>query len=348
MKRLLFVLTILSVWMSSSLLAQRVVTDQLGKQVTIPDVVNRVVVLDHHSLNIVNELNGMSKVVGVLSSWRKRLGKNYVRLAPMLDKMPMPGDLKSVNIESILALKPDVVIVTHFLPKEFITQMEKMHIPVVAISLFRASADQIKKFNPTLKEVANTYDNGLYDSVTLIGKVLNHEKEAKELIAYTKKGQANFAKMMKKVDLSHPTKVFMARPNMFTYGSGKYVGMMLKRVGALNVAAANIKGYQQVSMENVLAWDPSVILIQSRYASVYKQIKDNRHWDAVSAVKNNRVYVMPEYAKAWGHAMPESLAVGELWMAKQLYPSVFKDVDTHKLANDFYKKFYRTTYDLNN
>ena len=34
---------------------------------------------------------------------------------------------------------------------------------------------------------------------------------------------------------------------------------------------------------------------------------------------------MPEYAKAWGYPMPEALALGEVWLAKSLYPQKFQE-----------------------
>jgi iron complex transport system substrate-binding protein len=46
----------------------------------------------------------------------------------------------------------------------------------------------------------------------------------------------------------------------------------------------------------------------------------------------------------WGYPMPEAMGVGELWMAKKLYPEKFKDVDVRKVANDWYQRFYRTDY----
>lgn len=349
MKKICTLLCIFGIFFSTSLFAQRVVVDQLGRKVALPDTVNRVVVLQHQALNIVNQLNGMDKVVGVLSSWKKRLGKDYIRLAPSLEKLPMPGDLKSVNIESILALKPDVVFVTHYLPKEYITQMEKLHIPVVAISLFKSpSKKEAQKLNPTLKDVAFTYDQGLYDAIYLIGEVINHQKDAKELVDYTKQAQERLTTLMQRVDKTHPVKVYMANPDMTTYGSGKYTGIMMERAGALNVAAKKIKGYKQVSMENVLAWNPEVILVQSRYPSVVTEIKKDAAWKQIDALKNNRIYLMPEYAKAWGHPMAEALAIGELWLAKKLYPKEFKDIDMQKEADAFYLKFYRMPYTLHN
>ena len=87
---------------ASSLFADRVVTDQLGRDVTLPDQVKRIVVLQHQSLNALNELNALDKVVGVQESWEKSLGKNYIRLAPSLKDMPTPGDLKIINYEAVL------------------------------------------------------------------------------------------------------------------------------------------------------------------------------------------------------------------------------------------------------
>lgn len=60
---------------ASSLFADRVITDQLGRDVTLPDEVKRIVVLQHQSLNALNELNALDKVVGVQESWEKSLGK---------------------------------------------------------------------------------------------------------------------------------------------------------------------------------------------------------------------------------------------------------------------------------
>ena len=83
---------------SVSAFADRVITDQLERQVTIPDHINRAVVLQHQTLNIAVQLDATKQIVGVLSNWKKQLGKNYVRLAPELEKMAMPGDLNFVNI----------------------------------------------------------------------------------------------------------------------------------------------------------------------------------------------------------------------------------------------------------
>ncbi len=75
-----------------------------------------------------------------------------------------------------------------------------------------------------------------------------------------------------------------------------------------------------MSLEQVLEWNPQVIFVQDRYPQVVKQIENDPQWQAIDAVKHHRVWLMPEYAKAWGYPMPEALALGELWMAKNSIP----------------------------
>ncbi|VFS75274.1 Uncharacterised protein [Kluyvera cryocrescens] len=67
-------------------LADRTVTDQLGRQVTLPDSVNRVVVLQHQTLNLLVQLNAADDIVGVLSSWKKQLARSSLALCRRLIK----------------------------------------------------------------------------------------------------------------------------------------------------------------------------------------------------------------------------------------------------------------------
>lgn len=72
-----------------------------------------------------------------------------------------------------------------------------------------------------------------------------------------------------------------------------------------------------------------------------KEILSDPAWAGIKAVKDKKVYLMPEYAKAWSYPMPEAMAIGELWMAKKLYPEKFADIDMTKAADDYYQRFYR-------
>lgn len=334
-------------FVSFTSLADRTVIDQLGRQVTIPDRVNRVVVLQHQTLNLLVQLDAADDVVGVLSSWKKQLGPEFERFSPRLATIPMPGDLTQVNLESLLAEHPQVVFVANYAPPEMISQIEKAGIPVVAISLRRDAQSEKGKLNPQMNDEEQAYNLGLQEGIRLIAKVVNRESQGEALIDYAFKQREAVGARLKDIPVDQRMRVYMANPDLTTYGSGKYTGLMMQHAGAINVAATSIKGYKQVSMEQVLSWNPQVIFVQDRYPDEVTKITRDPAWQGIDAVKNKRVYLMPEYAKAWGYPMPEALAIGELWMAKQLYPQRFQDIDMNKAANDYYQRFYRTAWTPN-
>ncbi|TCR66570.1 ABC transporter substrate-binding protein [Bosea sp. BK604] len=324
--------------------ADRLVTDQLGRQVKIPDKVARAVVLQHQALNLIVQLDAVDEVVGILDDWKRQLGANYVRLAPQLEKLPTPGGLTKVNIEALLKLKPDVVFVTHYAPPDMIKQMENAGLAVIGIAMMTAPPTEAAKLNPVVADEEAAYATGYPEAIRLIGDILNRKQQAEELITYSLEKRKVVQDRLADLTEAQRVPVYMANPDLTTYGTGKYTGLLMRRAGAANVAST-IVGYKQVSMEDVLKWNPAVIFVQERYPSVVDEIKRAPAWQPIDAVKNGRVYLMPEYAKAWGHPMPEALALGELWMAKTLYPARFADIDLQKEVDAYYRRFYRTGYD---
>lgn len=330
--------------LSSFSYADRQIVDQIGRTVTIPDKVERTVVLQHQTLNLLVQLDATNKVVGVMSNWKQQLGDGYAQLAPSLEKTPKVGDLTSFDAESLVKLQPQVVFVTNYAPKEMIDKISALGIPVVAISLRKEVNDDKSKLNPTLQNEEQAYNEGLKEGILLIGDIVNKSENAQALVNNTFKQREQVSQRLQDIPKEQRVRAYMANPDLTTYGSGKYTGLMMEHAGAFNVAASTVKGYKQVSLEQVIAWDPEVIFIQDRYPQVVDEIKQDARWQVISAVKNNRIYLMPEYAKAWGYPMPEAMAIGELWMAKKLYPEKFSDIDMQKAANDWYQKFYRTQY----
>ncbi len=335
---------LLLLFLSFSSQAARQVTDQLGRKVTIPDQVDRVVVLQHQTLNLLVQLDATDKMVGILSNWKQQLGDNYQRLVPALNTIPLLGDLTHVDAEQLVALHPQVVFVTNYAPQEMIDKISQLGIPVIAISLRAGDEKQQAQLNPTLQDEEQAYDQGLKEGIRLIGEVVNRQQQAEALIQAAFAQRALINQRLEDIAPQQRIRVYMANPDLTTYGSGKYTGLMMAHAGALNVAAATVKGFKQVSLEQVLAWNPQVIFVQDRYPKVPDEIRHDTSWQVIDAVQHRRVWLMPEYAKAWGYPMPEALGLGELWMAKKLYPQKFADIDMHKLAQQWYQRFYRTDY----
>jgi iron complex transport system substrate-binding protein len=324
--------------------AERVVVDQIGKTVRLPDTVRRAVVLQHQSLNIAVQLDALGQVVGVLDEWKQQLGAGFARLAPGVETLAMPGGLTKVNIEELIKLKPDVVILTNYAPADMRAQIEAVGLPVVSVSLLAVPPEEALKMNPTVVDEPAAYEAGFRDGVRLVAEVFGKKEAGEALLAAAGETRALVAERLKDVKDADRVRAYMANPDLTTYGRGKYTGLMMGRAGALNVAAASIQGYKQVPMEQIIAWNPAVIFVQDRYPAVVEEIKTSPAWSSIAAVKAGRVYLMPEYAKAWGYPMPEALAIGELWMAKKLYPERFADVDIDARADAYYRRFYRVPF----
>ncbi|EEV6536478.1 TPA: ABC transporter substrate-binding protein [Escherichia coli] len=340
----LFLLLIFLLSLSFTTQAERTFTDQIGREVKVPDKVDRIVVLQHQTLNLLVQMNATDKIVGVMSNWKQQLGSNYARLAPELSNKASLGDLTHVDAEKLVALHPQVVFVTNYAPQEMIDKISSLGIPAVAISLRHDDEGERNKLNPVMADEEQAYVKGLYEGIMLIGNIINKPEEAKALIKATENGCRMVSNRLQLLPEEQRVRAYMANPELTTYGSGKYTGLMMKHAGAVNVAASTIKGFKQVSIEQVIEWNPQVIFVQNRYPAVVNEIQSSPQWQVIDAVKNHRVYLMPEYAKAWGYPMPEAMGIGELWMAKKLYPEKFNDVDMHKIVNDWYRTFYRTDY----
>ncbi|MBI9111131.1 ABC transporter substrate-binding protein [Maridesulfovibrio ferrireducens] len=324
-------------------MAQKTITDQLGRTVIVPDVSKRAVVLQHQALDIMIQLGAADSVVGILEKWDKYL-PGARKGIKNIESMPTPGGLKSVNMESLLTLNPDLVIVTHYASKDMIDQITNAGIPVVGISLYNAGYEHTSVLNPDLKDASKAYNEGLKEGVRLLGNLFGKEKRAEKLISVIDSNQKILKKHLGKIAEDKRVRCYMAHSNLGTYGRGKYTSVIMERAGGVNVAAKDLVGFKKVTMEDILRWNPEVVFIQWRHRKIAKDLISDPIWKEVSAVKNNRVFICPEYAKPWGHPLPESMALGELWMAKTLYPEKFKDVDLSALVQAYYKEFYGTEY----
>jgi iron complex transport system substrate-binding protein len=336
-KRILILVMLLAALCTLAQAAEKqVVTDQLGFRVEVPVRAERVV-------DVMLQLGAEQQIVGVLAAWTNQI-PDVVKGMPRLKTIPTPGDLQSINMESLIALRPDLVIVTHYAPKAMCEQIKSVGIPVIAVAMFKAEYEEASKLNPTLKDPEKAYTEGLQEAVRLIGQVTGRQKRAEELIEHTFRNRSLVTKRLGDLSAEKRVTCYMAYPQLYTMGTGKYAEVAMHRSGGRNVAE-QIDGYRAVSMEQVLKWDPEVIFVQDRYEPLVKEIKNGAAWQPIRAVKNNRIYLCPPYVKPWGHSVPESVALGEFWMAQKLYPDKFKDIDLPKMVDEFYRKFYGIPYD---
>jgi iron complex transport system substrate-binding protein len=107
---------------------------------------------------------------------------------------------------------------------------------------------------------------------------------------------------------------------------------------AQNVAGGTRGGLTDVSLEQVLAWNPDVIVTIDRAFAA--SVGQDPTWASVAAVRSGRVHLSPSLPFGWVDLPPSvNRLIGLWWLGKILYPDLFPE-DMRALTRDFYRDFY--------
>jgi iron complex transport system substrate-binding protein len=313
--------------------------DQADNEVTVQVPVSRMVVMQHHSLDMLAQLGAQDKVVGIESKWENDLGTYMRDVFPDIDNLPTPGDLTDWNVEQIAALQPDVVIAASQANPDAMQQIRDLGIPVIVVSL-RGEGKQEEAQSPHLADADRAYEEGCQWAIETLGKLVEKEEKAAEIWDFCLNSRSLVEDAVGNIDESERARVFVIMPNDMTYGNDKFVGCMLLRAGAINVAAKDIQGNGAYTFEMLANWDPDIILVQDRYKDEYDAFTTDPRYAELAAVKNEKVILAPYWTKPWGNPDTDSIALGELWLAHTFYPDMVEESIVKQRAQEFYENFY--------
>jgi len=306
----------------------RTITDSLGRQVTIPAEVDRVVSLSIFPTEIISVLGAKDKIMGV-DEWIKRgtmYGAFITKLHPDLQNLPSAGGGPlPVNVEELLAENPDVVLVSG-VGTVWTDELEQKGIPVVAV-----------KF-----EFLDTYMR----DIRIVSQVVGKEKEAESLIKYLE-GQLELVESrvgdIPEADKVRTGFISLRDGSYGTMGEGTLQHGQMTTAGGNNVFADLImpEGSHnlEVSVEQFILDNPQVLLTHPM-TKVADVMADTRIAD-VEAVKNARVYALPE--PGWDFGSLRSIFSIE-WIASLYYPEKFQGIDLDSEADAFFQTIYKTDY----
>jgi len=142
------------------------VTDFRGKRLRLAEPPRRIVCLIESALSGLYMLGAQGRVVAVSANvYAGEVHPRYAALDPRLreKKLPAPGNWDFVNLESVAALSPDLVILWSE-QKESIAALEEGGVPVYAVFIDR-------------KE-------DVYREIEDLGRLTGTEKRAAELVAW--------------------------------------------------------------------------------------------------------------------------------------------------------------------
>lgn len=309
---------------------ERTITDHAGRSVTIPANIEKVYYTSPIGMIMIYTL-APEKMAGV-SMQLSDNEKKY--MLPEVTKLPYLGGMQmnaKINTEELVKAKPDVIFNIGPDPisdKEKTTAdklQQQLNIPVIVV-------------DGDIKQIEKTYK--------FLGELLGAEDRAEELIAYCNKTLKDVSELSKIIPEDKKVRVYYAEgpKGLATEPKTSSHALVLNMVNAENVAEVAVKGgggMSSVSLEQVLKWNPDVIISWGAdRGGAYDQILKSPDWKNISAVKNNKVYEVPNSPFNWFDRPPSvNRFLGLKWLAGTLYPDVYKN-DMVKEVKDFYKLFY--------
>ena len=296
------------------------VTDQAGREVTIEKEPSSIVSGYYISSSLLIALGLKDKVVGIEAKADKR--PIYKLAAPELTELPNVGTAKEFNLETCAALSPDLVILPMNL-KDAAQSLTDLGIAVLLV-------------NPESQDL-------LTEMINTIATATNTNSEAAKLLAYIDSQKAILTSALSGVE---PESVYLAGNSSFlsTAGPSMYQSSIIELAGGKNAADSITDTYwAEISYEQLLAWDPSYIIIASDAEYTVDDVMNDPNLAECTAVKNSHVYAIPGDVEALDSPVPAGI-LASVWLAGILHPDqVPTDTYTTEMTN-----YYETFYGINN
>lgn len=179
------------------------------------------------------------------------------------------------------------------------------------------------------------------DSVQLFGQAAGEEARAAVIAGYVRDTLAEIAARIARIPQAQRPRVYYGRgPQGLSTGLAGSINMeCIEQAGAVNVAAElGHGGLVQVSPEQVLRWNPDVIVTTD--PGFYVLARSHPVWNAMPAVRAGRLHLAPGLPFGWIDFPPSlNRLIGLRWLARLLYPQAFAD-DLRPIVRDFYSRFY--------
>ncbi|HWQ63629.1 MAG TPA: ABC transporter substrate-binding protein, partial [Methanospirillum sp.] len=330
---------------------EKTLTDINGHQVTLKVPVDKIVLQDSgsggpfYTLFALEGNDAIKKIAAIdngLQDNRADIWNKFVEAVPELKNVPVVGTGKDLNVESVVSLKPDVLIVpknTYDTAVEVYKKVEEAGIPVVAIDYHAETLANHQK------------------SIELMGELLGKEDRAKELFSDYKAQMDIVNSRLGKITGPKP-RVYVECANKnageLSNSYGNYMwGALIEMCHGDNIAEGAIQTYGPLSQEVILKKDPEVIIYTGSYwpkeaasfrlgfDSTEQKARDTLEpylkrdgWESLSAMKNNRVYGIY-------HGLSRDIIdfAAFQYIAKSLYPDEFKDVNPEENLKKFFSKY---------
>jgi iron complex transport system substrate-binding protein len=304
----------------------RIVVDQAGREVEIPKEVNRVVTCWRPCTFLAFAVGGQDKLVG--SDGGSTANPFLKGVYPEVSELTQIGDkTHGINIEEVVSTNPDVVFVWN--KKGSDTTIEQLESQgIAAVVIYPESIERMK------------------EATKLMGEVMGCNEQATKILNYYDEKMAMIQEKIADVPEEGKPKVYLAGAHgiLSTCSGEFYQHFIIENAGGNDVAGELKGGWNEVSPEQLVAWNPDVMVaVQFCKEGMDEAVKMDPGLKTINAVKNNELYRFPSNIASWDFPEPMSI-LGTMWLAKTLYPEKFADFDFESEVNKFHEDFYGKSF----
>jgi iron complex transport system substrate-binding protein len=304
-------------------------TDDAGRSVAVPARSTRVLAAGPPASVLVFAV-APDKLLGWTTSFREAerpfVDAKYADL-PTLGRLTGRGN--TANVEVVLAAKPDLIV------------------DYGAVTpTFASLADRVQQQTGIPYVLLDGAFDRMAASIRALGRLTGDEAPAEARARYAEQTVADVTRRVSAIPIESRPRVYYGRGvrGLDTGLAGSINVESLERVGAVNVAAELGRGgLVQVSVEQVLRWDPQVVITTDPHFE--RALRSDPLWRDLAAVRTGRIHLAPAVPFGWIDFPPSlNRLIGLRWLARVLYPTAFPE-DLRPAVREFYGRFYHRVPD---
>ncbi|MFV0439613.1 MAG: ABC transporter substrate-binding protein [Desulfopila sp.] len=304
----------------------REITDMSGRKVTVPENITKVFGITPPATYLLYAVDP-TVICGLnFSLWESE--KKYT--IPQYRELPVIGGLvgqsRNLNREVLLQVNPDFLLYwvwnNSAANAKFEASVAGLNFPMVSVQL-----NSIQDYP---------------DALEFMGDVLGKKKRGQLLSQYARETLHQAEEFTRRLGNGEKIRVYYAEgpDGLQTERSKSLHAELIPLAGGVNVhqgEEADRYGMEKVSMEQVLLYDPEVILVREK--SFFTRVYDNPRWQNVRAVRNRQVYLIPYIPFNWFDRPPSYMRLlGIKWLMHTLHPKLYA-VDMVEETKRFYHLF---------
>lgn len=304
-----------------------IVTDSIGRQVTIPKNITKAVVANRYNMEVIKSIGASDKIIGVDYG----IYQDQSAYGMVFNKDSVIGKSQgSLNYEKIISLNPQILVIT-------------------SNGSWEDAEKKLSPFGIKVVVLDAYYTDKFEETYTLAGKIFGKEQEAKQFIDYFKSKLEYINNQLK--NISRKTVYYEYKKQGTTTIPGDYFYNMLEYAHVDNIFK-DAKG-TEIDIEAVVEKNPDAIIkvgevgVDPHYkpSDVNEFLKRKQDiisrpgWQHIKAVKNDQILLLSQYVHGGA-----SKLIGTMYIAKFLYPEYLPDLHPEEVFKEWVTKYQQLTY----